>query len=332
MSESSHVIKTPILLITFNRPDHTRRVLERILSIGPSDLYIFQDGPRDGNNRDLQKCAEVRAVVEELTSFSHEISLHFFYSVKNLGCGPGPAAAISWLFENNDRGIIIEDDAVPHPDFFSYCEQLLEKYKDDASVRAIGSMKIMQEKKYGDGSYYFSMMNRNLCAWATWKRAWQSFDISLNSVSRRDLYRALSSYGCGVLEKSYWCDRIDEVHDNLCGGKSWDMQFFMSIWLNHGKGIIPNVNLSSNIGTVGEATHSMQSGNLIDNLPTTPILPLTHPTFSEIQTEADRLFHFHYFEPSKQNWSGAKILYYIINKRIKRLIGHQGPWIKRNEV
>jgi hypothetical protein len=184
-------------------------------------------------------------------------------------------------------------------------------------------------QRWGDGSYYFSMMNRNLCAWATWKRSWQSFDISMAKTSCGDLRRALRKYGCGPLECDYWIDRLREVHKNLSDGKSWDMQFFMSIWLNHGKGIIPNVNLSSNIGTVGEATHVLGEGNIIDNVPTSPILPLEHLSDTNVQSEADKQFHFRYFEPQKATWGLGRILYHLINKRIKRLVGHEGPWIKR---
>lgn len=320
----------PILIIAFNRPNHTRRVLDAVMAVHPKDLFVFQDGARECCENDAEKCLEVRKIIEEMTSDS-KVRLHSYYSDINLGCGPGPAAALDWFFEQNEMGIVLEDDAVPHPDFFPYCEELLLRYKDDVSVRAIGSMKIAQEKKYGDGSYYFSMMNRNLCAWATWRRAWQSFDIGLEHVSRRDLSRALRKYDCGALERNYWCDRLDEVHEDLCGGKSWDMQFFMSIWLHHGKGIIPNVNLSSNIGTVGEATHTLGEGNIIDDLPTESILPLVHPTTCKIQHEADRQFHFAYFEPAKMKWGKSTILYYLVNKTLKRAVGHKGPWLKRKQ-
>lgn len=321
------MLNTPILLITFNRVEYTRQVLAAIMAAQPHDLYVFQDGARKGVEGDAEKCANVRQVIEEMVR-STDVNLHTYYSTENLGCGPGPAAAISWFFENVDEGIIIEDDAVPHPDFFLYCEELLERYKDNNDVRAIGSMNV-DTQRWGDGSYYFSRMNRNLCAWATWKRAWKRFDIQMLDVPRRQLSKALRRYGCDVLEREYWCDRLDEIHKDGCGGQSWDMQFIMSIWLNHGKGIIPNVNLSSNIGTVGEATHTMAAGNIIDNVPTSPILPLVHPSDNNVQSEADRQFHFRYFEPQKATWGLGKILYHLINKRIKRLVGHEGPWIKR---
>ena len=318
------MFSTPILLITFNRPDHVFQVLSVIREIRPSVLYVFQDGPR--NENDNVNCSRVRSVLAYLNDWGGET--HTFFSTINLGCGPGPAAAISWFFDHVEQGIILEDDAVPHPDFFQYASELLAKYKDDSSICAIGSMNV-DTRRWGDGSYYYSMMNRNLCAWATWKRAWSSFDIQMRGVSRRHLSQMLRKYHCGLLEREYWCDRLDEVHKNGCEGKSWDMQFFMSIWLQHGKGIIPNVNLSSNIGTVGEATHSMAAGNLIDNVPTFPILPLKHPTNTTVQFEADRQFHFRYFEPKKKNWKWYQIAYYLVNKRIKKLVGHQGPWLRR---
>ncbi len=318
-----------ILLVTFNRPNHARQVLEAILAAKPKDLYVFQDGARKGNVGDLAKCAEVRNVVEELKA-KCGFRMHTLYSDKNLGCGPGPMTALNWFFSENEMGIVLEDDAVPHPDFFPYAEELLLKYKDDESVCAIGSMNV-DTQKWGDGSYYFSMMNRNLCAWATWRRAWERFDLRMLNVSRQELDRALRWYSCDVLEREYWCDRLKEVHKDGCGGRSWDMQFFMSIWLNHGKGIVPNVNLTSNIGTVGEATHAMRTGNLIDNVPTQSILPIVHPSSFEIQREADRQFHYRYFEPNKLGWGSVRICYHLLNKRLKRLVGHQGPWLKKKQ-
>ena len=318
------MFNTPILLINFNRPGFTAEVLRVVMQQSPAHLYVFQDGARQGRDDDPGKLAEVRQVVQQMTQGT-PTQVHTFYSDHNLGCGPGPAAALSWYFSQVEQGIVLEDDAVPHPDFFGYAEQLLNRYRDDAEVMAIGSMNV-DKQRWGDGSYYFSMMNRNLCAWASWRRAWQHFDIRLFNTSRRDLSQTLRRYGCDVLEREYWCDRLDEVHRDGVGGTSWDMQFFMSIWLQHGKGIIPNVNLSSNIGTVVDATHPSGKGNIIDNVPTHPILPLVHPSSTQVVREADRQFHYLYFERAKRNWSKGKICYHLINKKLKKLIGHSGPW------
>ncbi len=319
---------TPILLITFNRPTHTRQVLQRIMEQQPQRLYVFQDGAREGNERDVQKCVEVRQVIESLTTGT-ATQLITNYSEQNLGCGAGPAAAITWFFANEEMGIIIEDDAVPHPDFFPYCEELLGKYKGNADVRTIGSMKLF-DRKFGDGSYYFSMMNRTLCAWASWRRAWHFFDYKMEHFSRNDLALAMKRYGATQREIEYWQERLDEIHADCLGGTSWDQQFWMTIWLSGGCGICPNSNLSTNIGFDEFGTHTQDSTNVGAFRTLEPILPLIHPTDCKIQRKADLLFDKTYFEPYNYGWKGLKRLPFRINKRIKRLLNHKGSWIKHS--
>lgn len=320
------MLNIPILLITFNRPDHVRQVLSEIRKQQPAQLFVCQDGAREGNENDRVKCQEVRDVITELVDWPCE--LHTLYQEKNLGCGPGPAAGITWFFEHVEMGIILEDDAVPHPDFFGYCEELLEKYKDDESVRAIGSMHL-DDRTYGDGSYYFSMMNRTFCAWATWARAWKDFDLYHRNVTRKQFDRVLKDYGCALRMREYWCDRLAEVQKDAYHNTSWDQQFWMSIWLHHGKGIMPNVNLSTNIGFDATATHGSDPNSAGANRETFPILPLKHHTDTSIHHDADQRFQEIYFEPWQYGWSGLKRLYVRLNKRLKRLVGHEGSWVKK---
>lgn len=319
------MLQTPILLITFNRPDHVRQVLTEIRKQQPTQLFVCQDGARVGNAFDAERVQEVRNVVNELVDWPCE--LHTLYQEKNLGCGPGPAAGITWFFEHVEMGIILEDDAVPHPDFFEYVATLLEKYKEDDTVRAIGSMKLYDEK-FGDGSYYFSMMNRTLCAWASWRRAWKYFDYEMKQYSIKDLRMAMKRYGATLLEIEYWQERLEEIHLDCLGGSSWDQQFWMTIWLTGGKGICPNSNLSSNIGFDQFGTHTIDSNNVGSERPTEPILPLIHPMNTSIQRKADLLFHKTYYSPWEYGWSGVKRIPYRWNKRLKRLLGVKGAWFK----
>lgn len=320
------MFETPILLITFNRPNHTRRVFEEIKKQKPKQLFIFQDGARQNNEADIEKYAAVRAIFTEPLDWDCELKT--YYSDKNLGCGQGPATGISWFFEHVEQGIIMEDDTIPAMDFFLYAEELLVKYKEIDRIKVIGSMHIAG-KKYDDNSYYFSMMNRNLCAWATWKRVWDKFDYYLTMVEKQTLFSALRKYGVTRREADYWCDRLDEIHKDRLNESSWDIQFLMSVWLENGIGICPNVNLSTNIGFDSEATHTVSSDSKAANVSTGVILPLVHPVKIKITRKADLDYHKFYFEPTEYGWSGFKRMPYRINKRIKRKIGIQGSWISK---
>ena len=322
------MLNTPVLLICFNRADHASQVLAKIVEASPKDLYVFRDHWREDRPGEQEKCEEVRALIEEIGLMNKDIILHTLYPDHNLGCGPGPMTALNWFFSENEMGIVLEDDAVPHPDFFGYCEELLEKYKDDESVRAIGSMHL-DDRTYGDGSYYFSMMNRTFCAWATWARAWKDFDLYHRNVTRKQFDRVLKDYGCALRMREYWCDRLAEVQKDAYHNSSWDQQFWMSIWLHHGKGIMPNVNLSTNIGFDATATHGSDPNSAGANRETFPILPLKHPTDTSIHHDADQRFQEIYFEPWQYGWSGLKRLYVRLNKRLKRLVGHEGSWVKK---
>ena len=322
------MLNTPVLLICFNRVDHASQVLAKIVEAKPKDLYVFRDHWREDRPGEQEKCEEVRALIEEIGLMNKDITLHTLYPDHNLGCGPGPMTALNWFFSENEMGIIFEDDAVPHPDFFGYCEELLEKYKDDESVRAIGSMHL-DDRTYGDGSYYFSMMNRTFCAWATWARAWKDFDLYHRNVTRKQFDRVLKDYGCALRMREYWCDRLAEVQKDAYHNSSWDQQFWMSIWLHHGKGIMPNVNLSSNIGFDATATHGSDPNSAGANRETFPILPLKHPTDTSIHHDADQRFQEIYFEPWQYGYEGFKRLPYRLNKRLKRLVGHKGSWFKK---
>ena len=320
------MFSTPILLITFNRPEHIRQVLEAVRRVEPTEIFVFQDGAR--NDGDSERLAAVRETIERMIDWP--CRLHTNFSESNLGCGPGPAAAISWFFGHVDKGIILEDDAVPHPDFFSYAEELLEKYANDDSVMAIGSMKI-GDRKYGDGSYYFSKMNHTLCAWATWKRAWDHFDYWLKDFSVKDLDRCLRKYGARLREREYWCDRLREIHKDALSNSSWDQQFWMSIWRYGGKGILPNSNLSANIGFDESGAHTTDSSSPASNVKLEPILPLVHPGSGKIHRKADQDFQRIYFQPWAYGWKGARNLPFRINRRVKRLVGHEGPWFKKRK-
>ena len=280
------MLKTPVLLITFNRPDHTGKVLSAIIEAHPQDLYVFQDGAREGNGKDGIKCAEVRDVIDNLIKGT-EIRLHTFYANGNLGCGAGPATAISWFFENVEMGIVIEDDCLPNQDFFSYCEVLLERYKYDDKVRFINSTLYNDRWKCGD-SYGFShyMVTG---AWAGWRRTWQGYDLNLKHIDAKAFRKHVFKLTGNRAEANWWFSIVKEIQQDERKKSYWDYQMQINLFCNSALTIHPKVNLVSNIGFDGEGTHTVSESDQRGNRKFFPILPLIHPLSVEVDKNLDSL-------------------------------------------
>ena len=167
----------------------------------PKALYVFQDGAREGNENDKKKCAEVREVVEHLTKGT-QVTLHTNYHGSNLGCGAGPMTGITWFFNQEERGIVIEDDCLPHPDFFGYCEELLSRYENKEKVRFISST-LYNNRWKCSASYDFShyMVTG---AWAGWRRTWDNFDLDLKTMNARMFRRHVLRLTDNRAEANWW--------------------------------------------------------------------------------------------------------------------------------
>lgn len=282
--------KTPILLITFNRPDHTRRVLIEILKQEPLSLYVCQDGAREGNENDRIKCQEVRDVINELTSayaVAHpNFSLFTLYSSLNLGCGPGPQAGITWFFENVEQGIIMEDDCLPHPDFFGYCEELLNRYKDNPQVQFINST-LYHDRWRCEGSYGFShyMVTG---AWAAWRSTWQGFDLDLLDLNAWKFRQQVLRLTKNRAEANWWYFKVKEIQADKSKKSYWDYQMQIHLFKNSALTIHPAVNLVANIGFDAEGTHTKWNDGRGDKA-VYPILPLEHPSSMKVDCMMDEV-------------------------------------------
>ncbi len=164
------MFQTPILFLIFNRPDTTKRVFESISRVKPTKLYIAADGARKNKVGEVLLCQETRNIIELI---DWECEIKTLFRTENLGCKIAVSSAIDWFFENEEQGIILEDDCLPHPSFFGYCETLLNYYKDDLRIGHIGGDNFQKGKKRGEGSYYFSQYYF-IWGWAIWKLAWNA--------------------------------------------------------------------------------------------------------------------------------------------------------------
>lgn len=278
------MLTPPILLITFNRPVHTRRVLEAVMAVQPKDMYVFQDGAREGNADDSRKCVEVRETVEELTKGA-QTALHTLYAEQNLGCGAGPVTAIDWFFKQVEKGIVMEDDCLPHPDFFGYCEELLERYKDDKKVRFINAT-LYDDRWKCEASYDFShyMVTG---AWAGWRRTWQGFDFDLHSLDAKKFRKRVLRLTGNRGEANWWYSIIKEIQQDKSKKSYWDYQMQIHLFDNDALTIHPQQNLVSNIGFDGNGTHTLNNYDHRGDKEVFPILPLTHPKEQIVDIKRD---------------------------------------------
>lgn len=178
-------MNVPVMVCGFNRPDTLEKVITSLRDVKPSRLYLVLDAPRAGNMNDVQGVAACKEIFESGIDWPCDVYRN--YAEKNMGCGKRMTSGISWVFEHEDRAIILEDDCVPHSSFFLFCEELLERYKNDTRVGMIAAEceHFRKSKMYFHGdSYYFDRMTTIGAGWATWRRAWELHDPTLAYLDR----------------------------------------------------------------------------------------------------------------------------------------------------
>jgi len=286
-------LTTPVALIIFNRPDKTKKVFEQIRNAKPSKLLIIADGARSNVAGEDKLCKEVKSIVENV---DWDCTVFKDYATENLGCKDRPTTGLKWVFEHTDKAIILEDDCLPHPSFFQYCQKLLEHYEDDERVNIISGSNFFSELSDKKESYYFSIFH-HFWGWATWKRSWENYDIEMINWPKLKAKHYIEGIVKHKQSAKYWETLFDEVYTNKLSN-AWDYQWIYSSWINYGVAIIPSNNLISNIGFGEDATHTKDPGNIRSNVRAEGIeFPLIHPAKVERNVgadmhEAETLFRF----------------------------------------
>jgi hypothetical protein len=271
-------LSTPVALIIFNRPDLTEIVFEAIRQAKPQKLLVVADGPR--SPEEAEKCDQTRAIIDRV---DWECQVLKNFSDTNLGCKRRVSSGIDWVFSQVEEAIILEDDCLPTPSFFYFCQALLAKYRHDDRIMHIGGTNLQFGQSRTPYSYYFSKY-AGIWGWASWRRAWQNYDVEMKTWKEFKASKIIDSVHTNPYEQQYWVNILDRVHQGLID--TWDYQWSYACWSQGGLSITPEVNLVRNLGFRPDATHTHSKSDL-SALPISDLWEIKHPPFTIDHREAD---------------------------------------------
>lgn len=271
----------PVVFIIFNRPDTTIRVFNEIRRYRPERLLVIADGPRNGRAGESDRCIATRQIID---SVDWPCQVQRCWSDVNLGCRKRVSSGLTWAFSQTDAAIVLEDDCLPEPSFFPYCEELLARYAKDERVASICGGHFLDRRNPTNTSYRFSRFS-HIWGWASWSRAWRNYDVDMQAWAGLRQTGWLRGECSSDIEVDFW----QTVFDRVAAGRidTWDYQWIFSCWTQRRVSVVPAVNLISNIGFGANATHTTNISRWA-NLPTSPIeAELRHPTTLAIDHDAD---------------------------------------------
>jgi len=288
-------LTTPVAFIIFNRPERTAEVFSAIRVARPPQLFVIADGPRPHVQSDAAKCAAARAMIENV-DWPCQVVRRF--SDENIGLRRNVSEGLDWVFGQTERGIILEDDCLPDPSFFLFCQELLERYAQDRHVGMIGGTNLDPARNVpsGSDSYYFSSFC-HIWGWATWRRAWQLCDHEMKDWPELRRTDWLKNKCESATAENFWRRHFDDSYGQKVGGlNTWDVPWSFSCWRHDMMSIVPRTNLVANIGFGADAAHT-KSTTRAAKLPTTPMpFPLRHPKEKMVNAVADRHIQENFFE------------------------------------
>jgi hypothetical protein len=292
-------MKSPVLLLVFNRPETTRQVFDAVRAARPPRLYIAADGPRGARSGEAQRCDEVRRIV---AAVDWPCDVKTLFRDRNLGCKIGVASGIDWFFAHEPEGIILEDDILPVGTFFDFCDELLARYRHEDRVWMISGSNLIAKHFEAKDSYFFSRYTQ-IWGWASWRRAWLHYDVRMAEWPAWRDSKGLKGLSDGSrLFEIYWRHTFNACHD----GKrdTWDYQWTFACWRAGGLAVLPAVNQTHNVGFGMDATHTTAAvPKYVSSSPVQPMkFPLVHPKSLRRDAKADQLMDSLLFGIDIQNF------------------------------
>lgn len=277
------ICRSPVAVFLFNRPETTSRVMDSLRTVRPQQLYLIADGPRADYPNDRALCETARHIAS-IADWECKIRTNF--SETNMGLKRRLESGLDWLFGQVPEAIILEDDCVPDPTFFRFCDELLARYREDERIMVISGSDFTFGLSDVEASYRFSRYSL-IWGWATWARAWRKNDPDMSSLPAALASNRLQDILGEARAAQYWGFVLNDRRESAT---TWDSAWLWSIWEQGGLCIHPNVNLIENIGFGPEATHTRDAGEILASLLHGSMeFPLRHPFRVERNCDSDAL-------------------------------------------
>jgi hypothetical protein len=275
----------PILLLVFNRPAVAARLLDAVRPARPARLFVAADGPRPDRPGDADLCARTREVFRQVDWPCQVATL---YRETNLGLQAAVISAISWFFSQVEAGVIFEDDCLPSADFFPFAGELLDRFANDTAVMHISGLNMRQDESFSPHSYFFTRVG-HIWGWATWRRAWQRYDVTMADWPS---IRSRFSLRSPPLERALG-RKFAAAHARRKA--TWSRIWYYTVAKHQGLAIVPSVNFIRNVGFGPEATHTTGSSHpLRHDRAGGMVFPLDHPAERTPNAAYERhLAHYH---------------------------------------
>ena len=294
-------MKLPLLILAWKRPLYTSKLINAIKEVKPKNIFLSCDGADLNNKEEIELVNQTRHVLDHEIDWKCE--KHKFYSSYNQGCRLGVTRAINWFFENVSEGVILEDDCIPHPDFFKFTELLIDRFRDDKKIWTISGNNFQNGNWRGDGSYYFSKYT-HCWGWATWKDRWGFYKEEEFIWKKLNKAKILDNIFTTKKEVRYWSSIFKKLYEEN-KPDSWAYRWFLVCQSKGALNVLPNQNLVQNIGFNSSATNTKRGKSPIQlkykNIESTGIFPLVEPSFKIRSNDADNFTFRTHFAPPIQS-------------------------------
>lgn len=254
MEDKNGLYPVPVVLFTYRRLDTVKLILDEIEKVKPARFYVFSDGPREGREEEAEQVQKVREYVKGRITWECDFIPGF--AGKNMGCADRITSGLDEVFAREEAALVFEDDAVPGQAYFSYCRELLEKYRENKKLQYIAGFNFIGDTDIIKDSYTFSFFGGLSGAFATWADRWNQCDFKMSSWPENKEKRALRKFFYyGELYKVY-ANALEDSYKQINDG--WDYQFQYDGMSQGRLAVVPKGNLVESYGYAAGAFHKQE--------------------------------------------------------------------------